>query len=149
MTLEPEPLGPASFDDRYRILGGREEAMDVAQEALARAQQRWSRLGDRPDGWVARVAANQAIGVWRKRQRRPSPGPSPAADHVDEHAAQRLDLVRALHHLPRRQREVVVLRYLADRPEAEVAHVLGCSIGSVKTHAHRGLSAMRAELGGT
>jgi RNA polymerase sigma factor (sigma-70 family) len=62
--------------------------------------------------------------------------------------AERLDLVRALGRLPKRQRQVVILRYLADRPEEEVARVLGCSVGAVKTHASRGLSALRAELGG-
>ena len=59
----------------------------------------------------------------------------------------RVDLVRALRALPRRQREVVALRYLADRPEAEVADLLGCSAGAVKQHAHRGLAALRARLG--
>jgi RNA polymerase sigma factor (sigma-70 family) len=57
-----------------------------------------------------------------------------------------VDLVRALRALPRRQREVVALRYLADRPEAEVADLLGCSAGAVKQHAHRGLAALRARL---
>ena len=57
-------------------------------------------------------------------------------------------LVRAaLAGLPRQQRAVLVLRYLEDLPEAEVASLLGCSVGSVKTHAHRGLRALRGSLG--
>ena len=52
----------------------------------------------------------------------------------------------ALRRLPRRQREVVTLRYLADVPEAEVARLLGISAGSVKTHASRGLAALRLGL---
>ena len=48
--------------------------------------------------------------------------------------------------LPRRQREVVVLRHVADMSEADVAAALGCSIGSVKTHASRGLASLRAML---
>jgi RNA polymerase sigma factor (sigma-70 family) len=126
----------------YRIVGSREDASDIAQEALARAEQRWGRLADQPHAWVARVASNLAIGYWRKA-RRVAPAPAPAVPAVD---TERIDLVRALKALPRRQREVVVLRYLADRPEAEVATLLRCSTGSVKTHATRGLAALRARL---
>ena len=50
---------------------------------------------------------------------------------------------QALQALPRRQRAVLVLRYFLDLPEAEVADLLGCSVGTVKTHAHRGLRALR------
>jgi DNA-directed RNA polymerase specialized sigma24 family protein len=49
--------------------------------------------------------------------------------------------------LSRRQREVVALRYLADLPETDVARALGCSVGTVKQHASRGLAALRAALG--
>ncbi len=129
----------------YRVLGDRGEAEDVAQEALARALVRWSRLADGPEGWLTRVSFNLAID--RYRRRRP-----PAALHgpvgvVDAHRAERVDLVRALAALPRRQREVVVLRYLADLGEADVAVALGCSVGTVKSHAHRGLAALRRRLG--
>lgn len=65
------------------------------------------------------------------------PPPDPV-DHVE--------LVAALRSLPRRQREVVALRYLADLPEAEVAALLGCAPGTVKQHAHRGLAALRRSL---
>ena len=60
-------------------------------------------------------------------------------------SAQRVDLQRALALSPK-QREVVVLRYLVDLPEAEVAQTLGCSVGTVKTHASRGLAALRKSL---
>jgi RNA polymerase sigma factor (sigma-70 family) len=57
-------------------------------------------------------------------------------------------LVRAaLAALPRQQRAVLVLRYFDDLPEASIAKILGCSAGTVKTHAHRGLRALRATLG--
>ncbi len=54
---------------------------------------------------------------------------------------------QALQVLPRQQRAVLLLRYYADLPEAEVADLLGCSPGTVKTHAHRGLRALREILG--
>ena len=55
-------------------------------------------------------------------------------------------LLELLATLPRRQREVLVLRYYADCPEAEIADLLDIAPGSVKTHAHRGLEALRAAL---
>ena len=75
--------------------------------------------------------------------------PDPAAGGGDPADRQALgSLIRsALAALPRRQRAVLVLRYLEDLPEASVAELLGCSAGTVKTHAHRGLRALRASLG--
>src|SRR5580692_8119059 len=131
----------------FRILGDRSEAEDVAQEALARAALRWSRLHERPEGWVCRVAANQAIDRYRRRRRQPQIPAGPIGI-VDERLGERGDLVAALRKLPRRQREVVVLRYLADFSEEDVALALGCSVGTVKSQASRGLSALRNHFGG-
>jgi RNA polymerase sigma-70 factor (sigma-E family) len=131
----------------FRLLGGREEASDLAQEACARAYSRWSRIEgyDSPEAWVARVAGNLAIDQLRRRR---------TADRHDRHViaptapdSERVDLHRALVALPRRQREVVMLRFIADQPEAAVAAALGCSVGSVKAHASRGLAALRIALG--
>lgn len=151
--------GDASFDSvfpdlyrlayrvAFRILGDRLDAEDVAQEALARTALRWSRLQNGPEGWVTRVASNLAIDRFRRRRRSQAHvtevGPIGLAD---SHIGERADLVRALRRLSRRQREVVVLRYLADFSEAEVARALGCSVGSVKSHASRGLHSLRQFL---
>jgi RNA polymerase sigma-70 factor (sigma-E family) len=136
----------------YRMLGSRADAEDVAQETVARACARWTRVRDHPHAWAARVSANMAIDVIRRRRRehggvsasRSQPSASAAADAF---VAERAELVAALERLPRRQRDVVVLRYLADLGEAEVAQQLGCSVGSVKQHASRGLRSLRASLG--
>jgi RNA polymerase sigma-70 factor (sigma-E family) len=130
----------------YRILGDRAEAEDIAQEALARATLRWDKLHDRPEGWISRVASNLALDRYRKVRRHP-PAQTGPIGVVDDQTVERRDLVVALRRLPRRQREVVVLRYLADFSEADAALALGCSIGSVKTHASRGLSALRRLYG--
>jgi RNA polymerase sigma-70 factor (ECF subfamily) len=132
----------------FRLLGRREEAADLAQEACARAYARWNKVGgyDSPEAWVARVAGNLAIDVRRRRR---------TADRFSRQLVapkavvegERVDLHRALVALPRRQREVVMLRYLADQPEAAVAAALGCSVGAVKAHASRGLAALRIALG--
>jgi RNA polymerase sigma-70 factor (sigma-E family) len=128
----------------FRVLGDRGDAEDVAQEALARACTRWARLEDRPEGWVTRVASNLAIDRYRRR-RRPPPMTGPMG-LVDPHLGERADLVAALRRLPRRQREAVVLRYLADLSEAQVALEMGCSVGAVKSHGARGLASLRHHL---
>jgi RNA polymerase sigma-70 factor (ECF subfamily) len=58
----------------------------------------------------------------------------------------RLDVEEVVRRLPRRQREVVTLYYLADLSVAEVAHLLGISVGSVKAHLSDARSALRARL---
>ncbi len=142
---------PGLFRDAYRVafrlLGDREDAADVAQESCARACVRWSglvRKGE-PAPWVVRVAGNLAIDRWRRRRT--------AATHklpvaVAANVPDRVDLHRALEKLSRRQREVIVLRYFADLSEAAVADALGCSVGSVKTHASRALASLRSTLAG-
>src|SRR5947209_3570542 len=109
---------PPSFDDgfaalaaiayrvAFRILGDRTEAEDVAQEALARAYVRWSRIEDHAEPWVAKVAANVALKMIARRGR---PVPAAAAvtpGDLDTVALTRLGLASALETLPRRQREV-------------------------------------------
>ncbi|HVX21615.1 MAG TPA: sigma-70 family RNA polymerase sigma factor [Acidimicrobiales bacterium] len=131
----------------FRILGDGGDAEDVAQEALARAVVRWTAVQDRAGGWVARVAANLAIDRYRRRRRSGSGWSGPGPDWVaDRYQPERLDLARALRRLPRRQREVVVLRYLADWSEQDVAASLGCSVGTVKSHGARGLGSLRRAL---
>jgi len=129
----------------YRVLGDRGDAEDVAQEALARAHLRWTRLRGRPEGWIVTVATNLSIDRHRRRRRLSSLVNEPLS-LVDIHQAERIDLARALRRLPRRQREVVVLRYLADWSEKEVATALGVSAGAVKSHASRGIIALRHHL---
>ncbi len=130
----------------YRVLGDRGEAEDVTQEALARAYVRWRRIHAYDEAWVTRVSVNLAIGIVRRRRTWPDRGEHGVPDHAAG-LADRAALVAALEALPKRQREVVVLRHLADLPEAEVARQLGCSVGTVKQHAHRGLAALRTALG--
>ena len=140
-----DELARLSYRVAHRMLGDREEARDVAQEAMTRAFVHWRRARRHPEPWVARVTSNLAIDRLRHRGRS-LPEPVLVDADVDHAAVQRLELVRALAELPRRQRQVVVLRYLADLPEKRVAAELGCSPGAVKAHASRGLAALRAAL---
>lgn len=129
----------------YRLLGSRDDARDVTQEAMARLHVHWRRAEGHAAPWVSKVAANLSIDLIRRRDRAPEP-PSRPAPEMDAHVVERIDLVNALAALPRRQREVVVLRYIADLPEDEVAATLGCTAGTVKQHSSRGLAALRGLL---
>lgn len=157
MTLPPPPTN-RSFDDAFadlykvgfrvafRILGDRALAEDVAQDTMTRAYARWWRLRSDPERWVSRVSANRAIDHWRRNRREDLTGDEIVRSQRGEPVVERLALADALSRLSRRQREVVVLRYLAGYPEADVAEILDCSVGSVKTHASRGLSSLRTTL---
>jgi RNA polymerase sigma-70 factor (ECF subfamily) len=128
----------------YKILWSREDAEDVAIETLAKASVKWRSIAHQPDGWITTVAANRSIDLWRRRRR--APIPDRPADPSDV-TADRIDLTRAVARLPRRQRQVVAMRYLLDRSEADTASALGCTAGTVKQHLARGLRALRlAEL---
>src|SRR5262245_4436804 len=146
-----DELAALAYRVAFRIVGQREDARDIAQEALARAFARWRRVHAYAPAWVSRVAANLALDVVRRRPREAVGGVERGrgVEHDDHSLAvvARRELVDLLEGLPRRQREVVVLRYLADLSEADVARVLGCANGTVKRHASRGLAALRAQLG--
>ena len=132
----------------YRLLGARSEAEDVAQEAVARALLRWPSIQGHVDAWSTRVAINLALDRHKRRAReRHGVPPSGSAPNADGQREVRLDLVSALRRLPRRQREVVTLRYIGDLTQEQVAEMLGCSVGTVKQHASRGLTALRDRLG--
>ncbi len=129
-----------------RLLGDRTRGEDTAAEALARTWLHWSKVRnlDHQVAWVLRVTTNLCLDQLRRR--RPVVMVAPSPDPTDA-VALRLALAAALHSLPRRQREVVVLRHLADLPETEVASVLGITPGTVGAHLHRGLASLRARLG--
>lgn len=140
-------LYPRAWRAAFRILGERALAEDVAAEALARTFLNWSRVSDLPyrDAWVLRVAINIAIGTTRRREA-PLLAIEPSGS-VEDTVVMRLALLAAVNGLPRRQREVVALRYLGDLSETEVAGCLGVAPGTVKSHLHRGISTLRAQLG--
>ena len=136
-------LARLAYRVAFRILGDRSAAEDIAQESLARAYIRWTRISEYRQAWVARVAGNLAIDQLRRK--RPS---TVAVRQVDAEVMviERIDLQRALLGLTKRQREAVVLRYVADLSEADVAGLLGCTPGAVKSHLNRGTTRLRVIL---
>jgi RNA polymerase sigma-70 factor (ECF subfamily) len=135
---EYEPV----FRATYLLCGDRRAAEDSTQEAFARCLERWGRLKDQPwvAGWVTSTALNHARKALRRR-REPEAGRS--GDHDPDVA---VDLWRAIRSLPRRQQEAIVLHYAIDLAVAEVAAVMGCSEGAVKSHLSRAREALRGHL---
>jgi RNA polymerase sigma-70 factor, ECF subfamily len=140
-----EAMAAVALGMARKILADDPVVDDVAAEALARAYVHWDELAVAPyrDAWIARVAANLALS-WRRRRLpwlTPRSSPSP-----DEGVTARIVVRDALGRLSRRQREVVALCLLADFTEAEAARAMGVSVGTVKTHLHRGRAALRTHI---
>jgi len=143
--------GSALLRFAYLLTGGRDVAEDLLQSALERCYRHWRRVErtERPDRYVRRVLANAAIDRWRQRRTAELPltaAGEPVAADATESLLQRDELLRALRMLSPRQRVVVVLRYVEDLSEVDTAALLDCSVGSIKAHASRGLTRLRAAL---
>ena len=135
------------------LTGDWHAAEDLVQTSLVKLYRAWPRLDTSvdPDAYLRRIIVNTHRSWWRARWRRETPVaalPDMADDDdlADRHALGAL-VRQALAGLPRQQQAVLALRYCEDLPETAVAQLLGCSAGSVKTHAHRGLRALRQQLG--
>jgi RNA polymerase sigma factor (sigma-70 family) len=140
-------LWAIAYKVAYRILLSRPSAEDAAQDTLVRVALKWKAVEDHAAPFTAHVAAQTALGTWR-REHRPLPLSTAAAavTPADDRVADRDALLGALRRLPRRQREVIVLRYIADLSQHDTATALGCTEGTVSRHAKRGLDALRTHL---
>ena len=128
------------FRVTYAFCGDRATAEDAAQEAFARALERWNRLRDEP--WRARWVMKTAMNAARRMSRRHEQ-PAPQDDVARDDPTDLWIVVRTL---PRRQREAVVLHYAADLRVADVAAVMRCREGTVKAHLSKAREALRAQL---
>ena len=126
-----------------RVTSDHEAAEDAAVEAFALAHSRWKRVAPLPwrDAWLLKVCLHKAF---RQRPRRVVGIDNETTVDVAEAVVLRQALLAALVRLPRRQRDAVALRYLADMSEAEIAQAMSISQGSVKTHLHRALRSLRS-----
>ena len=135
------------------LTGDPADAEDLAQEVLTRAYSRWDRIGDldRPDLYVRKMMLNEYLS-WRRRSARQvltGAGTLEPASAASDHAQQYMEreaLLAELGKLSRRQRAVLVLRYYEDRGDTEIAELLGCSPGTVRSHASRALAALRVDM---
>lgn len=173
-TSEPAPLRPAgrarragalasetpSFEHVYvtqrgrlvglarTVLADADTAEEVVQEAFVRSYARWDDVrNDDPLPYVRSAVLNLCRSRFRRKRtplRRVRDEPSAESQATD--LARRDAVVAALHTLPRRQREVVALRYFGEMSTEETARELGISPGTVKTHLHRAVAALAVEL---
>ncbi len=137
----------------YLIVWDEGEAEDLVQECLLKVARRWPRIRrmEQPRAYARRILVNLALDgargrAQRRRELEPgTPASLIAADPLPALEA-RAELLQALGQLHERQRAVLVLRYFNDLTEAQVAEVLGCSPGTVKSSASRGLARLREAL---
>ncbi len=130
----------------YALTGDQHQAEDAVQTALAKLATRWHKVDD-PEAYVRRTLYHDQVSRWRRRAKirehsvelAPDRGISDPSVHVDR----RLDVREALAKLGPRQRAVLVLRFLEDLPERDVAEVLGCSVGTVRSQTARALARLR------
>lgn len=156
-----DPAPPAtpcdlSFDDLYRasyarmvrlawlLLGSRPAAEDAVHDAFLAVHQRWGSV-DNPGGYLRRTVVNRSVRAQRRRatEQRALTAvgePPPTGDAAVDSMWDAIDRLR-----PDR-RTVVVLRYWADLPHAEIAEILGCPVATVRTRLHRALSDLRTEV---
>ena len=135
------------------LAGGRQDGEDLLQAALERLIRQGRRITGDLEGYLRRTLYNLATDRWRRqeawRRKLPLIGAGQQSTAPDLMAAVDLRdaLIRALHLLPPQQRAAVVLRYWEQLSEAEAAEVLGCSAGTIKAAASRGLRRMRELTG--
>lgn len=140
-------LRPAMVRLAHLLTGSMELAEDTVHDAFIACGRHWSTL-DNPDAYVRRAVANEAMSALRRARR-------------EREKTTRLERITAvtvglpeldetwdvLRQLPDRQRMALVLRFYEDLSEAEIARLLGCRPGTVKSLVHRGLAKVRKETG--
>ncbi|MEV0741454.1 SigE family RNA polymerase sigma factor [Streptomyces sp. NPDC050549] len=139
----------------YLLTGDWEQGRDLLQTALASTARRWSKLRDReqPEIYVRRALYHAQVDRFRLLNwgwetvtdsvpDQPSAQGANGADAV----VQRQDIMTALRRLPRRQRAVIVLRYFEDRPDSEIAAILGVAQGTVRSQTRKALVMLRTTL---
>ncbi|AZS84602.1 SigE family RNA polymerase sigma factor [Streptomyces griseoviridis] len=131
--------------------GDRHRAEDLVQESLVKLWFAWPKVADEaPEAYARKVMVRSAARSARRRwwgERPVEQLPDVAAlGDVSTAVAERSRLENALAQLPARQRAAVVLRYYQDLPEAQVAQLLGCPVGTARSHASRGVARLRRLL---
>lgn len=137
----------------HALTGSPHAAADLVQDALERTMLAWERVenqGD-PEGYVRRIMVNRNISIWRRRRREtlvldiPEDAGQRWSGVRDQPVVRDLALWDRIRALPPRQRTVIVLRYYEDLSEAQIATVMGSSVGTVKSQASRALASLRRE----
>lgn len=149
----------------YRMLGSREEAEDIAQEAFVRAYINIQTYDQKRkfSTWIFRIATNLCIDRLRKKKPdyyldatvRGTEGLTMysqirAPEDLPEEEVEKLETQERVQHeinkLSERYRTVIILRYLEELPLQEISDILGLPLGTVKTRVHRGRAALKKQM---
>lgn len=159
IAVETTPV--RSYDAFYRreygamvalaaaVSGSGAIAEDLAQEALVRAHRSWLKVSgyDKPGAWLRRVTINLASNARRRRVTEERSRIRLVPSSTTEEIELRDDGVWvAVAALPTKQRAAIALYYLEDRPVAEIAEILECSVNTAKAHLHQGRKALESQL---
>jgi RNA polymerase sigma-70 factor (sigma-E family) len=127
-------------------------AEDILTDVLSRAYEHWDRISaaDNVHAYLRRVTVNEYLAWWRRRARTIPVAElgelaTATADPADRYA-EYAEIMAELARLPKRQRAVLVLRFYEGAPDEEIARVLGCRPGTVRSLASRALAALRIEM---
>ncbi|MCU1462654.1 MAG: sigma-70 family polymerase sigma factor [Acidimicrobiales bacterium] len=131
--------------------GDPDVASEIAQEALARAWERWDRVraSESPEAWVFRVAFNLTASRFRRRRRERAAMDRITSRRPPAHRTDAIDALAvrtAVRALPPRQRAALVLRYFADLTVDDTAMAMRCAPGTVKSLTSKAIGALRDEL---
>lgn len=136
---------PALQRAAYLLCGDVHRAADIVQTTLTKLYLKWSRASraDNLDGYVHRILVRCFLDerrlAWSRVTLTASPPERPAPDPPEDRA----ELTAGLARLPKRQRAALVLRFYSDLPVSQVAEILGCREGTVKSLTSRGLATLR------
>lgn len=154
MTDTPPEPWPAGLTERYTadrvaltgvayvLLGSRHEAEEVVHDAFLALRSRWDRV-TQPAAYLRTSVVHGAYGLLRRRAVAERHEPDPPPPGQPEQLIELRDVVLAL---PWKQRSAIVLRYVADLSDEDIADALGCRRSTVRTHVARGLATLRSEV---
>lgn len=142
---------PALLRLAVMLTGHASDAEDLLQSTLLRATPHGERISamEAPAAYLRRIMVNEHASAGRRLLRRVRTTGStfePSVPDGQDHAAIRDEVWRWLATLSPRQRAVLVLRFYEDLPDAAIAELLGCSVGTVRSNVSRGLAALRTQL---
>ncbi len=143
---------PRLFRTAYAVTGDVASAEDALQSAYAKSYASWRRVSrvEHPEAYVRRIVVNEILGTrrrgwWQRERPHDSLEPPGRVASPELGVVEHVAVWTAVRGLPPRQRAVIVLRYYEDLSEEQIADVLGCSRGTVKSQASAALTNLRRD----
>jgi RNA polymerase sigma-70 factor (ECF subfamily) len=136
------------YKTAYGMLGNEHDAADAVQEALLKSYRDISKLRDPQQfkNWLCRILVNRCIDIIRQRQRTTPVEQVWIPDTVEHNSDIKIDISKAVAELDEQHRVVIILRFFQDMTINDIADVLNCPAGTVKSRLYRALQKMKAKL---